>query len=116
MLILQSRERRSVLITTAIVGTFVLCWSPAWTLYLAMSLSPWLASRVDFRAVTLVWWLAYANSACNPVIYTVFSGDFGDAFRRMFLRRGGRRGERNEFGMAAAPSAAAAAAATVSVQ
>ncbi len=35
----------------------------------------------DHRFVTLVWWLAYANSACNPIIYTVFNRSVNEVFR-----------------------------------
>ncbi len=33
MTLLLRRERRSLMITTVIVSTFVICWMPAFTLY-----------------------------------------------------------------------------------
>ncbi len=42
---LHQRERRSVLITALIVCTFIVCWMPAWILYLVRRKYP---SLLDF--------------------------------------------------------------------
>ena len=42
---------------------------------------------VNPKIVTVVWWLAYSNSACNPIIYTVFNRDFNNAFRKIVLKQ-----------------------------
>ncbi len=31
--------------------------------------------------------MAYTNSSCNPVIYTIFNKDFRSAFYKLILRR-----------------------------
>ena len=38
---------------------------------------------VDPRLMSSFVWLGYANSALNPVIYTIFNADFRRAFRRL---------------------------------
>ena len=43
--------------------------------------------QVDRHVMTVTWWLAYSNSACNPIIYTVFNRDFRQAFLRLVCRR-----------------------------
>lgn len=47
----------------------------------------WPKLDVDPWVITIVWWLAYTNSACNPIIYTIFNRDFKDAFYKLVLRR-----------------------------
>ena len=39
--------------------------------------------NISAHFVTLVWWLAYCNSACNPIIYTIFNREFRVAFLKM---------------------------------
>lgn len=35
---------------------------------------------INPKLIAIVWWMTYLNSACNPIIYTIFNQDFRDAF------------------------------------
>lgn len=75
------RERKAAKTLAVITGAFVICWLPFFVTALLMPLctncyfSPYLIS-------TLLW-LGYFNSTLNPIIYTIFSPDFRNAFRRI---------------------------------
>jgi len=84
------------------VAVFLLCWAPFFTVnivnavcihYSASCDSGTTAAqqcqrscRVDSLLMSLFVWLGYANSALNPVIYTIFNADFRRAFRRLLHR------------------------------
>ena len=75
--ILIQREKRNARIMFIIVCTFLFCWTPAFVLY--QSLSIWPELPIPPLVISSSWWLAYSNSACNPIIYTVFNNDFREA-------------------------------------
>eukprot|EP00095_Tigriopus_kingsejongensis_P011092 maker-scaffold268_size230776-snap-gene-0.4 protein:Tk11092 transcript:maker-scaffold268_size230776-snap-gene-0.4-mRNA-1 annotation:"tyramine receptor" len=82
--ILLQRERRSVLIMSIILCTFIVCWLPAFTLYVVLGIKPQLG--INPKLMTICWWMAYCNSACNPIIYTIFNKDFNGAFHKLFKK------------------------------
>lgn len=63
-----------------IVGGFVICWLPFFTLYLIRAFCDWCVPPAVF---SVMFWLGYCNSAINPMIYALFSKDFRFAFRRI---------------------------------
>jgi len=65
-----------------IVGCFVLCWAPFFTVYLTGAFCADCTSPVVFH---VFFWLGYCNSAVNPFIYGLCSRDFRYAFTS-FLR------------------------------
>ncbi|XP_064480628.1 tyramine receptor 1-like [Ornithodoros turicata] len=77
-----SRERRAARVLGVVMGVFVLCWLPFFLMYVIL---PFCGDQcpVSEEAVNFVTWLGYANSALNPVIYTVFNIDFRKAFRKL---------------------------------
>lgn len=71
-------------------GVFIVCWLPFFVMALILTLMPDL--DVPKLLLSFILWLGYANSLLNPVIYTIFSPDFRNAFRRMlFGRKANRR-------------------------
>ncbi|XP_059098187.1 probable G-protein coupled receptor No18 [Tigriopus californicus] len=84
--ILLQREKRSVFIMTIIIFTFILCWMPAFSLYLVLAIFPQYVQLINTKLITMVWWMAYSNSACNPIIYTIFNKDFNDAFFKLIRK------------------------------
>ena len=60
-----------------IVGGFIVCWFPFFTIYLARAYM----CCVPGVMMKLFTWLGYANSGINPVIYCVVSRDFRRAFK-----------------------------------
>ncbi|XP_076301307.1 octopamine receptor in mushroom bodies isoform X3 [Lasioglossum baleicum] len=79
-----------------IVGGFILCWLPFFTMYLVRAFCP---NCIHPTVFSVLFWLGYCNSAINPCIYALFSKDFRFAFKRIickcFCKRqgdGARRG------------------------
>lgn len=77
------RERKAAKTLAIITGAFVVCWLPFFLMALLLPLcedchiNDWIAS--------LFLWLGYFNSTLNPVIYTIFSPEFRQAFKRILF-------------------------------
>nr|CAH7738009.1 unnamed protein product [Callosobruchus chinensis] len=79
-----------------IVGGFIFCWLPFFTMYLVRAFCP---NCIHPLVFSILFWLGYCNSAINPLIYALFSKDFRFAFKRIICKcwfcskkRGSRRG------------------------
>uniref|UniRef100_A0A182K9K1 G-protein coupled receptors family 1 profile domain-containing protein n=1 Tax=Anopheles christyi TaxID=43041 RepID=A0A182K9K1_9DIPT len=66
-----------------IVGGFIFCWLPFFTMYLTRAFC---AECINSLLFSVLFWLGYCNSAVNPFIYALFSKDFRQAFKRIILR------------------------------
>lgn len=66
-----------------IVGGFILCWMPFFTIYLIRAFCPDCINPIVF---SVLFWLGYCNSAINPCIYALFSKDFRFAFKKIICR------------------------------
>lgn len=66
-----------------IVGGFIFCWLPFFTMYLIRAFCESCIHPVVF---SVLFWLGYCNSAINPLIYALFSKDFRFAFKRIICR------------------------------
>ncbi|XP_060053180.1 histamine H2 receptor [Erinaceus europaeus] len=95
-----SREHKATVTLAAVVGAFVVCWLPYFTVFVYRGLRGDQAVNPAFEAVVL--WLGYANSALNPVLYAALNRDFREAYRRLLRCPPGRpaplpaRSSRNE--------------------
>ncbi|OXU24761.1 hypothetical protein TSAR_003183 [Trichomalopsis sarcophagae] len=63
-----------------IVGGFILCWLPFFTMYLVRAFCP---NCIHPTVFSVLFWLGYCNSAINPCIYALFSKDFRFAFKKI---------------------------------
>ncbi|KAK8397364.1 hypothetical protein O3P69_004821 [Scylla paramamosain] len=82
----ESRKERKAAKTLAIItGAFVVCWLPFFTLAVLMPLCR--ACHFNPYLIATFLWLGYFNSTLNPIIYTVFSPEFRNAFKRILLGR-----------------------------
>jgi len=63
-----------------IVGCFVLCWLPFFTIYVIRAAC---VDCIPELLFSVFFWLGYCNSAINPVIYGLFSREFRAAFKRI---------------------------------
>lgn len=77
-----ARERKTVKTLGIIMGTFILCWMPFFTVALIMPfchescyMPHWLRDTIN--------WLGYSNSLLNPIIYAYFNKDFQSAFKKI---------------------------------
>lgn len=66
-----------------IVGGFIFCWLPFFTMYLIRTFCIDCIHPVVF---SVLFWLGYCNSAINPLIYALFSKDFRFAFKRIICK------------------------------
>ncbi|XP_067000517.1 octopamine receptor Oamb [Anabrus simplex] len=66
-----------------IVGGFIFCWLPFFTMYLVRAFCVPCIHPIVF---SILFWLGYCNSAINPCIYALFSKDFRFAFKRIICR------------------------------
>ncbi|KAG5308035.1 5HTR protein, partial [Acromyrmex insinuator] len=86
----SKRERKAAKTLAIITGAFVACWLPFFFTTLLQATCQTCKPPEVVSSVFL--WLGYFNSTLNPVIYTVFSPEFRQAFKRMLC--GGTRGLR----------------------
>lgn len=77
-----NRETKAAKTLAIIVGAFILCWLPFFTIYL---IGAFCQSCVPPLVFSIFFWLGYCNSALNPFIYGMFSRDFRSAFIRLLL-------------------------------
>lgn len=104
-----------------IVGCFIVCWFPFFTMYLVTAFCEDCIPPLVF---SIFFWLGYCNSAVNPFIYAMFSREFRGAFKkilcRLFCRKvneePNRRGVFMAFHGAATAAAVVTAAGTRNVQ
>ncbi|XP_075237823.1 5-hydroxytryptamine receptor-like [Lycorma delicatula] len=75
------RERKAAKTLAIITGAFVVCWLPFFIMALLMPLCD--ACYINDYLSSFFLWLGYFNSTLNPVIYTIFSPEFRQAFKRM---------------------------------
>lgn len=77
------RERKAAKTLAIITGAFVVCWLPFFLMALLMPLCE--ACEIQDWIASLFLWLGYFNSTLNPVIYTIFSPEFRQAFKRILF-------------------------------
>lgn len=82
-----NREKKAAKTVGVIVGCFVLCWAPFFTVYV---LGVFCANCTPPVAFVVFFWLGYCNSAINPFVYALCSKDFRFAFRNLLRCRGSR--------------------------
>uniref|UniRef100_A0A1B0D5Y4 G-protein coupled receptors family 1 profile domain-containing protein n=1 Tax=Phlebotomus papatasi TaxID=29031 RepID=A0A1B0D5Y4_PHLPP len=77
------RERKAAKTLAIITGAFVVCWLPFFLMALLMPLCE--SCHINDSVAALFLWLGYFNSTLNPVIYTIFSPEFRQAFKRILF-------------------------------
>ncbi|RWS01591.1 tyramine receptor 1-like protein, partial [Dinothrombium tinctorium] len=69
-------ERRAISLFAIVVGVFIICWAPYFILDNIFFFKPDLQRKTPIAIINIVYWLGYVNSACNPIIYTIFNPEF----------------------------------------
>ncbi|KAF4531679.1 hypothetical protein B566_EDAN011838 [Ephemera danica] len=87
----SKRERKAAKTLAIITGAFVICWLPFFIMALLMPLCPYTCAFNKYM-ISFFLWLGYFNSTLNPIIYTIFSPEFRQAFKRLLC---GRRAHRS---------------------
>ncbi|KAI6224682.1 hypothetical protein M3Y95_00778400 [Aphelenchoides besseyi] len=66
-----------------VVGCFTLCWLPFTIIYVLQAFDVVVPSAM----FTIAFWLGYANSAVNPLIYCACSREFRSTIRKVLIDR-----------------------------
>ncbi|OQV22925.1 5-hydroxytryptamine receptor 1A [Hypsibius exemplaris] len=80
---LLRREKKAATTLAIITLSFVVCWLPFF-LYAVVRPVCGESCQLPHTAESFFLWLGYANSTLNPLIYTIFSPDFRNAFKKLF--------------------------------
>ncbi|XP_073529652.1 trace amine-associated receptor 4-like [Phyllobates terribilis] len=75
--ILLNAENKAARTLSLVMGIFILCWLPFFTLTVA---EPYLSFFISDDIYNIVLWLGYFNSAFNPIIYGLFYPWFKKSF------------------------------------
>ncbi|XP_051888376.1 alpha-1A adrenergic receptor-like [Pristis pectinata] len=87
-----SREKKAAQTLGIVVGVFILCWLPFFTILPLGAFFPSIKpSDVVFK---VIFWLGYFNSCINPIIYPCSSKEFKRAFTRLLKCQCRRRRHR----------------------
>ena len=73
-------DHKAAITLGVIMGTFLFCWTPFFTINIVGAFCPVCIPTVVFQVFT---WLGYFNSTLNPIIYSIFNKEFRDAFKRV---------------------------------
>ena len=77
----DQREYRATIRMAIIIACFCGCWIGFFTLYLLGSLCP--HCYVPRGLAAFFFWVGYANSTMNPILYTIFNEEFRKAFQKL---------------------------------
>ncbi|XP_046874320.1 histamine receptor H2a isoform X2 [Hypomesus transpacificus] len=75
------REHKATVTLAAVIGAFVVCWVPYFTLFTVMGVRE--QAEPPPVAYPVVLWLGYTNSALNPILYAALNRDFRSAYARL---------------------------------
>lgn len=76
-------ETKAAKTLAIIVGLFILCWLPFFTMYVVRAFCD---NCIQPLLFSILFWLGYCNSAVNPMIYALFSKDFRFAFKQIICK------------------------------
>ncbi len=74
----EARVTRSLAV---VIGCFICCWLPFFTLYIIRAV----CLCLSFNAIEFFVWLGYSNSSINPLLYAILNKNFRLAFKNIFI-------------------------------
>jgi hypothetical protein len=85
------RERKATKVLGVVMGCFILCWLP---FFIEETICGIFHLIINEKIISVLTWLGYLNSLLNPVIYTIFSPDFRQAFGKILFGKYRKRRRR----------------------
>jgi hypothetical protein len=85
----SKHERKAARTLGVVISCFTLCWLPFFIMQMVLAFCQnclQFLTTYSIVPATLTW-LGYSNSCINPIIYTIFSPDFRNAFEKILFRR-----------------------------
>uniref|UniRef100_A0A1I8A512 G_PROTEIN_RECEP_F1_2 domain-containing protein n=1 Tax=Steinernema glaseri TaxID=37863 RepID=A0A1I8A512_9BILA len=82
----QRKERRATKTLGIVVGIFLVCWVPFFSINIINAICIKLdnpSCQVGYGPFFYATWIGYMNSFMNPVIYTIFNPEFRRAFLKL---------------------------------
>nr|XP_055042943.1 trace amine-associated receptor 3-like [Misgurnus anguillicaudatus] len=76
------RERKAAKTLALVMGVFFICWLPS---SIAATVNPFLNFVTPADVFEALFWFAYFNSTCNPLIYGFFYPCFQKAFKTLIF-------------------------------
>lgn len=77
-----AKEKKAATQLGVIVGAFILCWLPYFTLFMVVAYCGE-NQCVNNTVFTVTIWFGYFNSTLNPILYPLCNANFKRAFKRM---------------------------------
>ncbi|XP_043924882.1 histamine H2 receptor [Protopterus annectens] len=78
------KEHKATVTLAAVMGAFIICWFPYFTVFVYQGVS---GQKADTILFSVVLWLGYINSALNPILYGALNRDFRMAYQRLLRCR-----------------------------
>lgn len=77
-------HRKVTKLVLTVITVYIFCWMPYWVAQVSLITSPveMCSTRLKVTLFLFVGWLAYSNSAINPILYAYLS----DNFKKSFLK------------------------------
>nr|XP_055042335.1 trace amine-associated receptor 4-like [Misgurnus anguillicaudatus] len=76
------RERKAAKTLALVMGVFFLCWLP---FFITIAVDPYINFVTPADVFEALFWFAYFNSTCNPLIYGFFYPRFQKAFKTLIF-------------------------------
>lgn len=77
----ELREQRATKRMAMVMACFCICWLPFLFMYCIRSFCDDCYINIHFQSAII--WLGYVNSGINPILYTLFNGEFRKAFKKL---------------------------------
>lgn len=88
------KELKATKTISLVIGAFLVCWLPFFILSIVSQRCQ--KCTISFEVVIIVKWLHYANSALNPIIYSMHNRDFRATVQSILFNKNSHRMESAE--------------------
>ncbi|CAH3149748.1 unnamed protein product, partial [Pocillopora meandrina] len=87
----QKTSRRATVMLVTVVVVFALSWLPFQVLEMIATYNFKFFLEIPIQVIFVLPWFGYYNSAINPILYVIFSGNYRREFYRILCKRESRK-------------------------